>query len=363
MRLHALTVEDLRNFPSATLTPGAGLTVLIGPNGAGKTSLLEGVAFLAAGRSFRTARAATAVRHEQAAARLRARVSSDGMELALTGTIRAGNGSRSFTVDGAPTPLLRFVGRLRAIVFTPDDLQLVTAEPRHRRGFLDGILARSSATILEALLSLQRTVQQRNRLLLRIRQGLAGVGELDGWDDLFIRAARPVVEARVRLVHDVNARLPDLASILSGRPTPLAIEYAPSVVEESDAAWIDLLRSARSRDLALGVTTVGPHRESITVRVGRANLAEFGSRGEQRTAVLALKLAEFELARNATGEPPILLLDDVLSELDASHQDALLAATHDAQTLLTSTAVPATLPSHSSVTVIEVPSGVVPASA
>lgn len=343
--LETLHIEDLRSIASGDLRFAPGLTALVGPNGAGKTSVLEAIALLSGGRSFRTSKVRSIVRDGQAAARLSCTVEGPGGSTRLGATLAApvdehGVGTKRFTVDGAETPLLRFIGHLRTVVFTPDHLLLVTAEPKLRRSFLDGILSRRSASLLGALLQLNRVLLQRNRLLARVRDGLAAPDELDAWDGAFAAAALPIVAARLALVGELNALLPEIAARLSGGPRAFTIDYRPCVVEHTPEAWRALLKQARRRDVPLGRSTIGPQRESITLRVSGHELAQVGSRGEQRTAVLALKLAELELARADGGAHPLLLLDDVLSELDAAHCAALLAEARSTQTILTSATTP-----------------------
>ena len=340
MLLRSLHIEDLRAFPSASWTFDPGTTVFVGPNGAGKTTLLEGVSILASGRSLRTSRTEPLVRVGQPSARISGEIERGGQGQRLAVTIVPGTGTRSraCTVDGAPTPLLRFLGHLRIVTFTPDHLQLAGSESARKREFLDAMLARSSALLLGHILQYQRVLKQRNRVLTQIRSGAAGETHILPWDDALIGAARPIVEARRALVAELNAALPPLAATLSGAEATASIDYRPFVADDAEHAWRAALASARTRDIALGVTTVGPHRESIQLHLNGLDVAQFASRGEQRTVVLALKLAELAHERETDGEPPVLLLDDVLSELDPEHQRALLEAAGTTQTLITSAA-------------------------
>jgi DNA replication and repair protein RecF len=336
MRIISLHVENFRNISQADLALDPGLNAIIGPNGTGKTSLLEAISLLSYAKSFRTSNVSSMVKHDEVASRINALIERDASQSKLTATVTAnGKAGRLFTVDGAPLPLIRFIGTLSTILFTPDHLDIVTAEPKMRRDFIDGILARSSAQLLGNIVQLQRILRQRNQLLLRIRSGDAQQNELLSWDVPMAENSINIIKARGEMIAKINDLLPVLSKDLSLERLDLNIMYSPTCAADKDV-FMGLLRDAYSKDIMLGKTSIGPHREAITILDDNKELALFGSRGEQRTAVLALKLAELDIVKEMKNDSPVLLLDDVLSELDYDHQKALLEAAKTSQTILTS---------------------------
>lgn len=333
MHLETLQLRDFRNYAAAALQFCPGLNVVYGANAQGKTNLLEAVHFLATGRSHRTARDHELIRHGQTDLQLNATVRRKTGALTLALQLAQGR-RKSVRINGAPErKIAQLVGKLAVVFFSPDDLQLVKGAPTLRRRFLDIEIAQISATYLHYLMLYARLLSQRNALLKQERSTTAAA-TLEVLDEQLAAAGAQLICRR----HSAVARLQPLAqqyhAMLAGGRETLSLRYdcqiiagmqeiSPTIVE---AALRERLLERRKDDLLRAVTTVGPHRDDLVLTVDDQPARNFASQGQQRTAVLALKLAELAYMGAEIGEAPVLLLDDVVSELDPERRRFLLAA-------------------------------------
>ncbi len=339
MHLSHLWLTDFRNYETAELVPApSGLTVVEGANGEGKTNLLEAVAYLATLRSFRGAPADALVRTGSESAIVRAEAEREGRGVLIEAELRRVGRDR-VQVNRQPLRRTRdLLGALVVTVFAPDDLALVKGGPGGRRQFLDELLLnlhpRHDATQNE----LDRVLKQRNALLKSSggRVTPEVVATLDVWDAKLAAAGEMVVAARQGLTGALGA-------VASEAYAGLAIEAAArgrdavalSYQRSWDGPLNDALAGARTEDLRRGVTTVGPHRDELDLFVGGLPARTYGSQGEQRSLALALRLAGHRIVTDRIGSAPVLLLDDVFSELDPFRAGALLAGLPPGQVLLT----------------------------
>ena len=341
MRLQRLWLVDFRNYASAEveLAPDA-LTVVVGGNGQGKTNLLEAVGYLATLSSFRGAPPEAMVRSGRASAVVRAEGRRRGRDLLLEAEINPSGRSRTL-VDRQPLRRAAdLLGALRVSLFSPDDLELVKGGPSARRRYLDDALValhpRNAAIRADA----ERVLRQRNALLKQCRGRLDAAAEstLDVWDAKLAATGEALASARDELVAALDVPVAKAYDELAGGPADVGIAYERSWVGPLAAA----LAAARADDVRRGLTTVGPHRDELRLSVAGAPARTHASQGEQRSLALALRLALHGTVTEAVGEPPVLLLDDVFSELDADRSAALVAHLPDGQALLTTAgAVPA----------------------
>ena len=382
MRVERLRLTDFRNYRELNLTLPGGLVIFSGRNAQGKSNLLEAVSLIATTRSFRTATDREAVRWDAAGrfARIVGDVvrRQDRLEIevilaeAVEESASAPADARAPTpafrkrvrVNGAPRRAMDLVGLAPVVVFAPTDLDLVIGGPSDRRRLLDLTLCQTNRQYCRTLSQYQKVIAQRGALLRRIRDRLESPQSLDYWDDQLTRLALPVMRERAAFLARatavaarVYARLARADGALdiegdieeapeSEAPTPeLRLIYRPSYQgaltgdEEADArAMRAALEGVRRRELAQGANVLGPHRDDVAFFDGEIDLATYGSRGQQRSVALAVKLAELEYIEAATGEQPILLLDDVLSELDAQRREDLLLAVRDLDQTLVTTA-------------------------
>ena len=320
--------------------------MLLGPNGAGKTTVVEAIVLACLGVSPRTSREAEAVRRGADAFHVALALAGPDGERRREIGYAPGRGRR-LAVDGQPARSLGAWRERRAVlVFLPDELRAVKGPPAARRRHLDRLLEAAEPGYADALTGYQAALAQRNALLRRVRAGLAGEEGIAPWEAAMAERGATVVVARRRAVAGLVPEFARRLAALGGGPGgTLALEPSPAELadvpdEEMEAALTDALRVRRPAEARAGQTLAGPHRDDVRVEAAGADLRHVGSQGEQRTAVLALLLAHRERLA-AVGGRPVLLLDDVLSELDPARRGALLASLGGGgQTLLT-TADPA----------------------
>ncbi|TSC79378.1 MAG: DNA replication and repair protein RecF [Candidatus Peregrinibacteria bacterium Gr01-1014_25] len=347
MRLSHLVLENFRNHRALALEIGdAPVHLFIGPNGAGKTNLLEAIALLSLTKSCRGAEDDDLVMWEQPYLRVRGTaVADDGGERCVEVVAERTPRRRKATLlADARVPAGNVVGVLPSVAFLPEDLALFRGPPMGRRRFLDQLLCQVDAEYLRSVVVYQRLLRQRGALLKRIAAGDARAEELAVWDQPLAQAGAAIVAARSALLGTFSLTLANELRQL-GLPWRDARMVEERQTQAGDAAGIErellaLLVHHRPRDIAHGATSAGPHRDDWNVHVDGRHLATFASRGQERLvllALLALEVAYLELKR---GERPIVLLDDVFSELDERHQQHVLSALGNHQTFLTATHAP-----------------------
>ncbi len=361
MYLATLSLRNFRNYRRLDLDLPPGLVVFSGGNSQGKSNLLEAVYMLALGRSPRTTTEGEVVgwsaQEPFLYAQVRARVAtSQGslqLQVDLVGQSRqTGAGleppavQKRVRVNGVLRPVAGLVGQLNAVLFDASDIQLVEGPPALRRRYLDILISQVDSAYLRALQRYQRVLSQRNRLLRLIRERRAKEPELEFWDEEMAQHGAYLLSCRLQAVTALAASAGPLYARLLGGSGPLSLEYLPTVMPLADGEEAlqqrlrDALRKGRQREVALGATQVGPHRDDLRVAVGGREVGVYGSRGERRLAGLALRLAEGEHLAQRRGEGPVLLLDDVLSELDETRgRQVLEAVAGYEQVLLTTTSL------------------------
>ncbi|MBN1658237.1 MAG: DNA replication/repair protein RecF [Anaerolineae bacterium] len=347
MRLNHLTLHNFRNYVRLEIDLSPGVTLLAGDNAQGKTNLLESVYYLATSRSphagsDREVVNWLAVEQEPLPyARLVGHVTrTTGMvSIEITLTQQANNGSRykkEIRINGVARRAMDMLGQLNVVLFLPEDLTLVSGSPGGRRRYLDVTLCQIDATYCRLLSRYNNILTQRNALLRDLRErGRNDAEQLAFWDERLVESGAYLVARRQCAVQMLDTLANLVHSDLTAGLEALHLRYEPSLdldgldldghaVEAIAGSFHTQVRAQRSREVAAGVTLVGPHRDEMRFLVNDVDAGIYGSRGQQRTAALALKLAEVRLMRQETGEEPVLLLDDVLSELDAHRRAFLL---------------------------------------
>ncbi len=320
MRLRRLQLKNHRNYAQLDLSPGAGVNVFIGANGQGKTNLLEAVAMLALSASPRARRESELVGPVGAGSRIEGEIEtgSTRREIAITLAVEGDRTRRTIEVDGARRRALDLPGHLRVALFWPDDLGLVKAGPDLRRRFLNQMLVQVESGYARALAGLRRVLEQRNSLLKRIAAGEGGEDTLQAWDQELVEVGGEIVAARSKAVLELAPEAARCHSeIASGERLEIHYIGPPENLAEA-------VHNSLTEDLRRGSTSIGPHRDDLLVLLDGQEARSYGSQGQQRTAVVSLKLAEAALIERRAGERPVLLLDDVLSELDSERRAALL---------------------------------------
>ena len=329
--LQSIKILDLRSYTSLEAEFGSGPQLIVGPNAAGKTTLLEAIVLLAWGRSHRTSTDAELVRWGSELARIEGLAGAETVEVALVRPVGATGARKRIRVNGVARRAVGLVGLLRTVVFAPEEMLLVAGSPGLRRTALDQLATQRSAAYGRDLATYGRTLQQRNSLLRAIREEQAGRDELRFWDAAFLDAGGAIVAERLRLLEDLANPLAQAHAEIApdeADATRLAVSYAtnaPALPGESarDALARRLAETA-DKEVWNGSTLVGPHRDDLVFTLDGRDMSGFASRGQQRTAILAFKLAELDLLTEQDGRPPLLLLDDVFSELDPDRRSHLV---------------------------------------
>jgi DNA replication and repair protein RecF len=346
--LDRLRLFAFRNYAEQTVEFGRGINVIGGRNAQGKTNLLEAVATLLLSRSPRAATAADVLAWGSAEALLEARVFRPAVDRTMAVRFRrdpvSGRVTRTATVDGSPRAARELLGLCPVVLFWPEDLQLVKAGPEGRRRLLDVVLSQLDPRVAADLMRYRRVLDQRNSLLRQVRAGAAGAGSVDSFTRELVGSGARIQVARAELV---RALVPHGREALAqiGDGEELGLRYLPDGGMDPDGdeasaatALAATLQRRRDEEVARGQTLAGPHRDDLELLIGGRPARSAASQGQQRSIVLALKLAEVRHIATRAGVMPVLLLDDVLSELDPGRRRDLLAGLAEAglQTLITS---------------------------
>jgi DNA replication and repair protein RecF len=358
MYLKTLHLRSFRNYPEQQVKFKAQKTILVGNNAQGKSNLLEAVELLSTLKSHRTTRDRDLVSEGATISQIEATVERAYGTSELTLTLRKG-GKRSVALNKEPLRRqLDLLGVLNAVQFSSLDLDLVRGAPECRRDWVDSLLVQLEPIYAHILHQYNQILRQRNALLKAIRHResseesnestvkeiTSALSQLELWDEQLAETGSRVTRRRARVIERLAPLAQAWHASISGKTEVLEIKYAPNVnwLEDNplevQQAFLEKIKQRRIAEQQLGLTVVGPHRDEVELIINRTPAKSYGSQGQQRTLVLALKLAELKLIEEVIGEPPLLLLDDVLAELDPNRQNQLLHAIQDRfQTLITTT--------------------------
>lgn len=355
MYLEKLYLTRFRNYWSCSVKFDAQKTILVGNNAQGKSNLLEAVELLATLKSHRTTKDQELVFQEETVGQIEALIKRRYSQSELTLTLRQ-KGRRTVAINHESLRRqIDFLGVLNAVEFSSLDLDLVRGSPEKRRHWLDALLIQIEPIYAYILQEYNKVLRQRNALLKKIRKSLyddemgspvedSTWEQLALWDAQLAANGSRVMRRRARVMERLTPIAQQWHSRISHATEKLVIDYAPNVnwcednPEQVQQAILDRIKLRQAAEHNLGTTVVGPHRDEVEFKINETPARSYGSQGQQRTLVLALKLAELELIETVVGEPPLLLLDDVLAELDLDRQNQLLSAIEDRfQTLITTT--------------------------
>lgn len=322
-RIRTISLEDFRNYRAASIDLFAGQNVFIGANGQGKSNILEAIYALSSGRSFRGARDKDMIRHEADRAVIKGLVGEDDTEVALE--YQRNSGRRAYVFDQKLARVLDMVGRLPAVVFSTTDLAIIDGGPSERRAFLDAELALLSPSYLQAFAGYRKALEQRNAALRAVREGRSGSDALSPWEIALGERGALVRRSRADWLEALTPLVAREHIALGGPGEVVEIESI-QVDEATDAAAIEqLLRERRQIDIAAGHTTAGPHRDDLLILLNGQEARAFASQGQRRTIALALKLAVAHYWRERMKVVPLVLLDDIMSDLDSARRHAVMA--------------------------------------
>lgn len=343
MRVKSLELHNFRNYESARIEPSGGVTVFTGSNAQGKTNILEAIHLCCIGRSHRTPRDEELIRWGEPFARVvTATEQRDGTH-EVTITLSKGQKRRKTVKIGSRQAerIGELFGHVCGVLFAPEDLQIVKSGPSERRRFLDMQLSQLRPAYFYALQRAVRTLNQRNALLREIAKDASLTKTLDLWDEQLAECGAQIVKSRREMIERLGEYAAAAHASLTGGRETLRLWYISQAADADDPRerLMARLRAARPEDLRRMSTSVGIHRDDIGISIDGKEARTFASQGQQRSAVLALKLAQLELAWQERGEAPVLMLDDVMSELDPGRRRELLERIDRVQTFVTCTDV------------------------
>lgn len=347
MIIRELKLVQFRNYQNLRFAPSEGLTVLIGDNAQGKTNVLEAIGLCAVGRSHRVGRDAQMIQWGQEGSYVGVKLERGGLPRSIEIRLRQKQ-PKQVNVDGSPIARLGdLMGCLNTVFFSPEDLRLVKDGPSERRRFLDRELSQIRPGYFQRLSAFSRVHAQRNALLKSISLGHAQESALDPWDLQFAEHGSALIAERRQFMQELRIVAADTHQRISEGREELALSYDGDV-QAGDGGETDFdalmvtLAAQRREDVRRGLTQRGPQRDDIRMRLDGREARLYASQGQQRSIALSLKLSELALMKASTGESPVLLLDDVLSELDVHRQAMLLEVVSAQQTIITGTSFPET---------------------
>ena len=334
MYISSLELADFRNIASLHMEFSQGTNILYGENAQGKTNILESMYMLSTTKSHRGVRDRDMIRFGVEEAHIRSQIMKGGLDHRIDMHLRK-NKSKGIAIDGQRIrKASELIGLLHIVFFSPEDLGIVKNGPAERRRFMDMELCQLDAAYLHDLNQYNKTVENRNRLLRDMYQFPDLQDTLGVWDAQLVSYGRRIIESRRRFIEDLNHIVGEIHGKLSGNREHLVIQYEPNA--EADELEEKLLRN-RERDIRMKMTSTGPHRDDFSFMDGETDLRRYGSQGQQRTCALSLKLSEIDLVKRIIGHRPVLMMDDVLSELDSGRQNYLLGTIGGIQTFITCT--------------------------
>lgn len=320
--IQKLELNNFRNFSKKKFDFTESVNVINAANASGKTNILESIVLLSTGKSFKARKEQEVIKYEENIASITGAVGGLKLEIKIT----TGENSwpkKRMLVNGVPRRLIDFAGNIKTVLFAPQDLELVTDGPSVRRKFLDTTLSLSDREYRRAIGSYEKGMRQRNRILFRMREERIPRSNLIFWDQLLIKNGDYITRARENFIDFVNTFKSEISNEYS-------LAYDRSTISESR------LEQYKDAEIASATTLVGPHRDDFVFFENKRDLSSYGSRGEQRMATLWLKLAELSYIESKTNIKPILLLDDIFSELDHMHREIVMKTINNHQVIITS---------------------------
>ena len=310
--------------------------ILYGDNAQGKTNILESLYVCATSKSHRGSKDKDIIRFGNDEAHIKVMVKKHGMNYRLDMHLKK-NKTKGIAVNGIPIRrAVELFGIINIIIFSPEDMNIIKNGPSERRRFMDMELSQLDKIYLSNLVNYNKVVVQRNKLLKQLQfSGDSGlVDMLDVWDMQLVRYGSEIIKRRMDFIDNINSIIRPVHSKLSGNKEILNLRYIPCTTTDN---FKDEVIRSRERDIKFKMTNVGPHKDDVAFFINDKDVRKYGSQGQQRTCALSLKLAEIELVKKVINDTPVLLLDDVLSELDANRQNFLLDSIGDIQTIITCT--------------------------
>lgn len=334
MIIESIELKNYRNYDELHMEFCPGTNILYGNNAQGKTNILEAVYVCCTTKSHRGSKDKEMIHFHEEESHIKLNLRKNDVPYRIDMHLKK-NKAKGVAINGIPIrKASELFGIVNVVFFSPEDLNLIKNGPAERRKFIDLELCQLNKLYVHSLVSYNRILMQRNKLLKELMFKPEYEETLDIWDMQLVQYGREIIRYRKDFIDQMNEIIHDIHFRLSGEKEHLVIIYDPDVQIET---FEQELRKSRSQDIRQKTTIKGPHRDDIGFYIDKIDIRRFGSQGQQRTAALSLKLAEIELVKRIVKDYPILLLDDVLSELDGNRQNHLLSAIHHIQTMITCT--------------------------
>ena len=334
MNIRSIELKNFRNYENLEISFDEGTNILFGDNAQGKTNILEAAYMSGTTKSHKGSRDREMIRFGEEEAHLKTVVVRGGREYQIDMHLKK-NRAKGIAIDKIPIKKAsELFGILNIVFFSPEDLNIIKNGPAERRRFLDSELCQLDRIYLADLTNYNKILVQRNKLLKDMIYRPSLSDTLPVWDMQLIETGKKIIRRRKQFVDELREIVSDIHYRISGGKEELFLKYEPNI---DDIFFEDELSRAKEKDKKLCQTSVGPHRDDLLFSIGDVDIRKYGSQGQQRTSALSLKLSEIELVRKSISDTPVLLLDDVLSELDSSRQNYLLNNISDTQTIITCT--------------------------
>lgn len=334
MYIKDLALMNFRNYENARITFSDGINILYGDNAQGKTNILEAIYVAGTTKSHRGSKDREMIRFGQEESHIRTDIRKDGMNRRIDMHLKK-NKTKGIAIDLVPIHRSsELLGTMNMVFFSPEDLTIIKNSPVERRNFMDMELCQLDKIYVSELTGYKKVLDQRNNLLRQISFDKSKLDMLSVWNDQLVKYGIEIIKKRNHFIDLLNEIIPDIHKNLTSGKEKLNLVYEKNVETES---FLSMLDEKQESDIKNQTTQTGPHRDDIIFLVNDMDVRRFGSQGQQRTVALSLKLAEIKLVKKIINDNPILLLDDVMSELDRSRQDALLDSIKEIQTILTCT--------------------------
>lgn len=346
MTITDFSADGFKNLKSVSITPAEGINIISGENAQGKTNLIEAIWILSGARSFRGTKEKDAIGFTEDYARLSLQLNDSMRSQEITAVLSRSPKERKITLNGVKQRYLtNLFGVLKCVVFTPEDLELSKGSPEIRRDFIDLCISQIKPAYSKTVSKYENVLVQRNALLKNISMGISTAEDLDVWDDQMARLGAYISVLKYQYTKKLGIFAGQLYDEISGGREKLTLEYSSTVFEDLEGRedwstglfdqYSELLQKNRAEDIRLGFTAFGVHRDDVLVKINGASAKDFGSQGQNRSAALSMKLGQAYILYEETSDMPVILLDDVLSELDRSRREFIISKLSGMQIFIT----------------------------
>ncbi len=343
MNIETLYLKNFRNYDEEKVELCPDINIFFGENAQGKTNILESIYLASMGKSYRTQKYNEMIKWDKDQCKVFLEFDKEEIKGSIEFYIKRNQKKQIKINDIRVEKISDILGKINTVIFSPDHLRIIKEGPSERRKFIDAILSQTKPKYYYNLIQYLKVLEQRNSLLSDDKRKVEAEKTLDIWDSQLVEYGSKVIKERYEFIKTIGEDVKKINNRISGNKEELLLEYRPSVyIKESDLESIKVsygkaIHEGRLKDIKRGNTNFGPHRDELALSIKEKELRNFGSQGQQRSALLSLKLAETIFIKEETGTTPVLLLDDVFSELDKNRQDYLLGYMKDIQVILTCT--------------------------